>query len=194
MLSISFIPLESEAKSLSMVEKTPDDVPDDSPVPPKFPGQSYRDRNLSPNSEDDSDSGPKSISLFPSCAIFTNDDNRGHRTRSQETRRSKPVSRAPSRESFPHTGPTGDEPTGLKTRNCARYSCFSTQHDPQGLTGSGSFNTYLFTEPSSQQGLAGSGETQHYSSGLLLPKDLGAHPTYAHAYTSSLAYSSSLAY
>lgn len=46
-----------------MVEKTPDDAPDNLVVPPKFPGQTYRDRELSAESkDDDSDSAPKSIS------------------------------------------------------------------------------------------------------------------------------------
>lgn len=38
---------------------TPADTPIDTPVAPQFPGQTYRDRFASPNS-DDSDSGPRS--------------------------------------------------------------------------------------------------------------------------------------
>ena len=40
-----------------------DDTPDDTPIAPQFPGQTYRDahRSASPNT-DDSDSGPKSKS------------------------------------------------------------------------------------------------------------------------------------
>ena len=53
------------AKLLNMAHNTPDDTsadtPIDTPVAPDFPGQTYRDRSSSPNS-DDSDSGPKSKS------------------------------------------------------------------------------------------------------------------------------------
>ena len=133
---------ERGAKSFSMVEKEkpPGEAPDNSPVPPKFPGQTYRDRDLSPNSEDDSYKDPKSNSsylLYAQCVpmMLTG----GHRTRSQETRRSKPVSRAPSRDSFRRQSPTGNEPTGLKIRICAR--CFSTWHVPLGLTASASRST-----------------------------------------------------
>lgn len=67
------------AKLLNMAHNTPDDTPADTPidtpVAPDFPGQTYRDRSSSPNS-DDSDSGPKSKSNFlhtPNIIKLTDD-------------------------------------------------------------------------------------------------------------------------
>ena len=104
---------------------------------------------------------PKVFLLSTLFAIRTNDADEAHRTRSQETRRRQPVPRAPSPEPFhrpSRTNSVGHEQTTLKTRNCARYSCVSTEHDTQGLPGSGSCDTgFGNIEPGCQQGLPGSG-------------------------------------
>lgn len=49
------------AKLLSIAETTPKNMAEDTPVAHQFPGQTYRDRSTSPNS-DNSDSGPRSDS------------------------------------------------------------------------------------------------------------------------------------
>ena len=58
------------AKLLNMAHNTPDETPTDNPIDtPTFPGQTYRDRTSSANS-DDSDNGLKSESKYPSHANY----------------------------------------------------------------------------------------------------------------------------